>query len=584
MRLIQGVTIRNFRSIETLHFTAGHLTAFIGTNGSGKSNIFRGLNLFFNGVIEGLDRGEFSRDFHKPWRSTKNRFMEVDVEFHLPSAFAIRSEMRAPLSDLGLTQGGAFTLRKHWTRDQVREEFLNELVSIRRGNEEEFVSLSTDEARTVSRFLQLIKFRYVPNHVHPSEMLQAERGALQQELLRTLRRVLKRSAEQEVDFDALLSVMSAAAKDVVGPVTAVLQASPGHVSALELATPGDWAEVVWSLALKLQGADTHALDVGLHGSGTQTFLMYVLTHFLDTRFSQEFGWHQATIWAIEEPESFLHADLENQLSAFLVDASAAQRFQTLLTTHELLFAAAADERFEIELANEATTAQARDVLDLANHTLAAGVTPFVHPLNLTAPKPTLLVDGPYDVLYLTEAYRLAARSNPWDIRSLEQLDPNIASSGKEQTRKYLRQNQGPLRARPTASPVIVLLDWEDSENDRQTLADVLAVHPTSTATVWPVDRTNPELDESFTGIERYLATDLVETAAETAPDAGIMRAVAGGRRFALTPQTKSAAKQALAKQFREREQAADVQRIIGALSWIESHLPAAETPASLPGT
>lgn len=412
-------------------------------------------------------------------------------------------------------------------------------------------------------------------------MLRAENAALQEELLRAVRRALKKQAGSNVGFDALLTVMSEAAKGVVAPITNVLRESPGHVQGLEVATPGDWAEVVWSLALKLQSTGPRALDVALHGSGNQTFLMYVMTHFLDTRFSQEFGWHQATIWAIEEPESFLHADLKNQLASFLAKESVEGRFQVMLTTHELLFGSAADQRYEVIIADGATEATPRSVLELAERTLAAGVTPFVHPLNLTAPKPTLLVDGPFDVIYLTGAYALSARTSPWDIRSLEELDPAAGGSGKTLIRQYLQQNQGPLKARPGGSPVVVLLDWEDSEDERSAMQQLLDAHPASRAVIWPGDRTNPDLGESFRGIERYLSTELVRAVAQAAPDLGLVQTPAG--KWEIMPQKKSATKKALTRAFQHRQQVDDVRLIIEALPWLESQLPAATVPATLPG-
>jgi len=584
MRLVEHVTIRNFRSIEVLELDLGDLTAFIGTNGSGKSNIFRALNLFFNGFIEGNEPLDFGRDFHRPWRTTKNRFIEVDVRFALPSYFSIRSEIRSGLISTGIRPSGTFTLRKRWTRDQARDDLNVEDVLVRGPGNQDFKVLSSDNVRGVARFLRVIKFRYVPNHVHPSELIKAENAALQEELLRAVRRVLRASKNQsERDLDAILAVVSTAAKDLVGPVTGVLQATPGEVSALELATPGEWADVVWSLALKLQGSDKRSLDVGVHGSGNQSFLMFVLTHFLDTRFGQEFGWHQATIWALEEPESFLHADLKNQLASFLVEASGARRFQTFTTTHELLFAAAADARFEVTLEAGLTGAIARDPLDLAERTLGSGVTSFVHPLNLTAPKPTLLVDGPLDVFYLTEAYRHSGRTNPWSIRSLEELDPAAGGSGKERTKKYLKQNQGPLRARPAGSPVIVLLDWEDSEQDRESFADLVSAHPTSTATIWPVDRANPELDDTFRGIERFLSTELVRASALSNPQGGILQAVGPTSSYSVLPTKKAAAKQLLRRTCVDRNDPADVRLITDVLSWLEGHLPGTQAAATLPG-
>ena len=66
MRLIDHIKLANFRSIESVSIEAGELTALIGTNGSGKSNVLRALNLFFNGAVEGGVALELRRDFHKP--------------------------------------------------------------------------------------------------------------------------------------------------------------------------------------------------------------------------------------------------------------------------------------------------------------------------------------------------------------------------------------------------------------------------------------------------------------------------------------------------------------------------------------
>jgi hypothetical protein len=563
--------VRNFRSIEFCELNPGNLTALIGVNGSGKSNLLRALNVFFNGTIEASVPLDFARDFHKPWRSTKNRFTEVEVHFQLPSEFSIRSEIGESLRPLGVVPQARFAIRKHWERDPASDGALETswLQTARR----DWANLSADESRSFARFLRLIRFRYVPNHIHPSEMLAAESGPLQEALMRAVRRELKK-AGQQMDLDALLTVVSEAAQELVAPVTSLLQDAPGQVSRLEVTTPGDWAEVAWSLALKLQSSGPRAMDVGLHGSGNQTFLMYALLHFLDTRFSQEFGWHQATIWALEEPESFLHSDLESRLADFLVSSSGSARFQTLLTTHRLLFAAAADQRYEVTAVDGATTATARPVLELAERSLSTGVSPFVHPLNLTPPKPTLLVDGPYDVYYLTEAYRRSGRPNPWDIRALQDIDP-AQGSGKETTRKYLQQNQGPLKSRPRTSPVIVLLDWEDSDSDLETTQKHLSGHPTSKAIRWPLTDANPELGDSFHGIEHHLATELVSAVATNAA-LGIVRGAGGQGPYELMPQTKSHAKQALAAATRARNQLSDLQPLVDSLPWLDGHIPAPE--------
>ncbi len=586
MQLFTHVSIENFRSIKQIGLRIGPLTAFIGTNGSGKSNIFRALNLFFNGELEPGVALDMRRDFHKPWRKTGNRYIDVTLRFGLPDEFNIKQALREPLGAIGITNGATFSLAKRWERDQLREGSVTEELYLRPSGGK-WSELEGNEARAAARFLQLIRFRYIPNHVHPVELLRSESGALQESLITALRASRSRqatAARPAGEFDAVLKDMAAAAKSLVAPLSDVLSTTPGHVEGIEIATPTDWAEVVWSLALRLQARDVQPLDAAVHGSGNQTFLMYLLIRFIDTRFAQRFGWHQATVWAVEEPESFLHADLENRLATYLMEACAEPRFQALLTTHELLFASAADVRHSIELVDGEATATKLDVLELADRTLASGVTGFVHPLNLTQPKPTLIVDGPYDVFYVTEAYRHSGRINPWDIRSLETIDPSQGGSGKTALKAYLRANSGPLRARPSGSPVIVLLDWEDTETERRTFAELVAAHATSTAIVWPVDLSNPQIGESFRGIERYLGSKLIEHVAKRSPSAGITRTLGASPLFELQPQKKTKAKQELVTRCRARDRADDVDWLVKALDWLDSQLPKPSGQSSLPGT
>lgn len=549
------------------------MTALLGGNGSGKSNVLRALNLFFNGVLEPGEPLQLRRDFHKPWRTVSDRGVVVNVEFTLPPEFTIHQRLREALANVGITQGASFSLAKRWERDPIREDQINEQYYIQLEGDQEQRFLEPAEARSAARFLQLIRFRYVPNHIRPAELLAAESGALQEALIIALKARRSRSgAGGTAEFDAVLREMADAGQSLMRPLAETLTASTTRIEALELETPTDWAEVAWSIGLKLRSKGSRSLDLAMHGSGHQTFLAYVLLAYLDTRFGQRFGWHQATIWALEEPESFLHADLENQLASYLVSLTSGPRFQALLTTHRLLFAAAADSALEVDSDAGETTVKALPILELAERMLETGTSSFVHPLNLTPPKPTLLVDGPSDVFYLTRAYEKSGRLNPWDIRSLESMDPGVSSGGKNNVKKYLKANQGPLRSRPAGSPVIVLLDWEDTQNDVKAFNALLKAHPTSRAVLWTKKFLNRDLGESFRGIERYLGTRLVDETAAAHP--GIVKAQGGAGPFELMPQQKDSAKQALRAKCEGRNRRADVQPIVDTLEWLDSHLTA----------
>jgi energy-coupling factor transporter ATP-binding protein EcfA2 len=581
MDLITEIGVHRFRSIDELYLPPANFTALVGGNGSGKSNVLRALNLFFNEELEAGVPLDLGRDFHKPWRTTRGRSVAVSVEFSLPPHFAIHQKLVDSLAAIGINQGAQFALCKTWTRDPLRTEFINLSYAISFDSGESWTDLDPNEALAAARFLRLIVFRYIPNHVHPSELMRAENAEIQNALIVALKR--SRRAGGGGQLDAILREMGEASKALVKPIATALFDAPGHVEGIELSTPTEWAEVAWTMTVRLQAADVRPMAADLHGSGNQSFLAYVLLAFLDTRFGQRFGWHQATVWGIEEPESFLHADLKNALAGFLANACAGERFQAFATTHDLVFGAAADANYLTSLKNGETEVEYLTVPELADRTLASGVTSYVHPLNLTEPKPTLMVDGPYDVFYIESAYRHAGRPNPWDIRCLETLDAAAGGSGKAHLKKYLKANTGPLRARPTGSPVIVLLDWEDSEADRQTTADIVAVHPTSTAIVWPADLANPEATPTFKGIERYLGTDLIETTAVAHPDAGITRTFDNPPKFQLAPARTADAKQRLQQACAARNNPDDVAWITAALDWLEGHIPAPMVVFQLPG-
>ena len=74
MRIINRIIIRDFRSISVLaqNITSGFLP-IVGANNSGKSNILRALNLFFNNETEPGRPLNIYEDFHNPSRKKKRK-------------------------------------------------------------------------------------------------------------------------------------------------------------------------------------------------------------------------------------------------------------------------------------------------------------------------------------------------------------------------------------------------------------------------------------------------------------------------------------------------------------------------------
>jgi hypothetical protein len=90
MKLIKQVEIKHFRSFlgtpqkyETTICDLADLNIFSGSNDSGKSNILRALNIFFNDEISHETPFAFERDFFSGKKDAGHRVVEITISFDL---------------------------------------------------------------------------------------------------------------------------------------------------------------------------------------------------------------------------------------------------------------------------------------------------------------------------------------------------------------------------------------------------------------------------------------------------------------------------------------------------------------------
>src|SRR5262245_33498043 len=97
MRLIKSIEIEGFRSIQaaTLSPLTG-FTSFVGKNSSGKSNVLRALNLFFNDYLEPGRPLSFGRDaYDEVPRLKKKKRIVITLSFEVPKNFRFRKGLDA---------------------------------------------------------------------------------------------------------------------------------------------------------------------------------------------------------------------------------------------------------------------------------------------------------------------------------------------------------------------------------------------------------------------------------------------------------------------------------------------------------
>ena len=131
--------------------------------------------------------------------------------------------------------------------------------------------------------------------------------------------------------------------------SAIHEACP-DVDLYRLATPLSWQDLIFAFGYKLTMNDSERDDT-VQGSGIQSVLMLETLSLIDRDYFQKFGWRQAAIWAVEEPESSLHTSLEAKVSAYLakIASDPKNRLQVFCTTHSDLMLQNAQQNYFVTM-------------------------------------------------------------------------------------------------------------------------------------------------------------------------------------------------------------------------------------------
>lgn len=498
MVTISSVRISGFRSIRSLHIEhLGDFTVLAGLNNSGKSNVLRALNLFFNGEVEPGRPLDLGNDFHAPSKKKKlKQRIRVDVAFTLPSQFRFRQSLGGVEQALG---GRQFSIGKEWTFGTAGPAvYLNRSVA----------SLSDAQSRLIQQFLDLVHFRYIPNRVLPVEIVRAESTNLQALLQRRLS--LSRESSQDV-FNRLGEVAQNVFQNVAREVTRRVP----QISSVSLKTPDSLAEVLLGFALNVVD-DGGELADEMQGSGLQSFLMLTMLHLIDTDFGGSFGWRQSAVWAVEEPESSMHFGLERQTASFLRHVSQAEssRLQIISTTHSEAMMQFATTHAFVTKENGETRADICGLASLVERGALTGISRGVHPLLLCPHKPLLLVEGKFDQRVISVCLQFLGYRSRIEVETLASLGEGGGAGGHPNMKQYLDRNIPVLRQRQPSSPVVVVLDWEShgSRSQYEQIGSRKSVPVKGVA--WDASLANPNLSERFKGIERFHGDRLIRLAIE----------------------------------------------------------------------
>jgi len=491
--LVKSIRVSGFRSlVDATIAGAGNLHALVGKNSSGKSNFLRALNLFFNNEIEAGRPFNFARDvFDRPKRRQKKR-LEIAIDFELGPSFHFRKQ-QAYLAALGTR----FRITRTWELDPRRNVLPRYTASV------DGSAIPNSEA-LAPQFLALITFRYIPNRSVPARILQAESQTLASSIFRRMK--------DQAAAGKLMQQLTDAAARMLRSATAALEATGSPMTQPSVATRA-LSEMLSMSGFQARGHHGGVVQDEDWGAGHQAFFLYQVLHALDTDYSRYFGWRQATIWAVEEPESALHRELETRLAARLRDWAHAKdsRLQVFVSTHSSVFSMASDSGSWLELRDAGTTVRSVTIPELVRSAEQEGVSGWTHPILAHPWNTVVLVEGEIDAAVLSHVAGLSARDH-LRFLPLPRLDESEAAGGKDSIASYLKRHQRLTANRPPEAPLLVLLDWEVSEDDLRKARSAYGSGGQDRVLRMDSSVCDPRMTGDFAGIERFYPARIVHEA------------------------------------------------------------------------
>jgi len=315
MLIIKSIQIHRFRSISDTFIKTDEITIFSGINNSGKSNVLRALNLFFNGESSFGQKYDFEKDYNKAFtgQAGGKREIRISLFFNGQGEAALKSP---------------FSISKAF---QIGREAELEFQSDNPGIQKSINDKDGNITRQFTRFLNKLEYFYIPairdrNFVsslflHFEKLIEHDSGDDFKDKMEELSDVLKKNSQDiSNDFERFIGLptqakLSSKITDILGTVQ---------------------VNVKTGIKVRRQtkaGINLEDVYVNLFSSGDGILMSY-LAYFL-AHVSKKIS-NKIFIWGFEEPENSLEYSkvqkiAEDILKDFKVTA------QIFITTHSPAF-------------------------------------------------------------------------------------------------------------------------------------------------------------------------------------------------------------------------------------------------------
>lgn len=311
---IKKIEIENFRSIRTLSISANSFTVLVGKNDSGKSNILRALNLFFNSQTNPNQALNFEEDycFFAPIRTKKAKEIVVRIELELPQSYH-------------QTNGQIVEWEKRWRSGGLHHNKYNG-VRIKEGPRGKFIreKVVIPDKSNVHELLRRIEFEYVPA-IRDAQYFGDLRGRIYKTISEVAAEKFRTSS---TEFEEAIGEHLRDLTDDIG-TTLGLDTS--------MVLPHDLSHIFERLDF-VSGTKRTSLEA--RGDGVKVRHVPLILKFMSEKkksLRKRGAMPFTYIWGYEEPENNLEFTNAVTLADRMLEYSMDDEIQVFLTTHSPAF-------------------------------------------------------------------------------------------------------------------------------------------------------------------------------------------------------------------------------------------------------
>lgn len=465
---IFDISIKNFRGIKSLNkLKVGDINSFVGKNDSGKSNILKSLDIFFNekftmnDIFKGIGKDEKTEIIVRFETKEEINSLALDIQgkinlkksFSFSNAGKLVKEFSFVCYDIAggedytrlwlQSESGLNDILKHLdvkysnsgrgVTNLSKIELIHSLIKEKGYEEVEYLY--------AEEFLKNLKKQYDFIEMPEYSLFDAEQdlniGST------TFQSQFKPIATQSLQNNLALTsqIETNVQNDLETEFDLITEFMKRNVPNLEKIKPSvncNWGNLVkFDLSLKFS-TDTFEIPIANKGTGFKRLLMVAYFEYLAQKTTKKYQ-----IFGIEEPETFLHPELQNDLLDSIT--TLAENSQFFITTHSPVFAGSTKNSNIIvvkkidEISNYFNFENETDILDLVIKEL--GIRPNYNLLRNNFRK-AVFVEGSGDVKFWKRAFDVIKGGLPNDILLIpcggEQVDFFVnAELCKKISRKFI---------------------------------------------------------------------------------------------------------------------------------------------------